>query len=310
MKIALYIPNPERQQNWTTHLAELLPQHSVIPYDAITNPLEIDIAVVWRPPTGWLASLENLKLTVSIGAGIDHIMADENYPSNVPVLKTVGPDMAQRMREYVVLHVLNLHRRMPEIQHNQSDSSWHQLLTPIASSRKIGIMGLGGMGLASAKALAALDFTVSAWSSSPHELDGIANYSGDAQLGPFLNQSDILVCLLPLTEKTKGILNSSLFQQLPIGASIINAARGAHLLENDLLEALASGQLAHATLDVFAQEPLPEEHPFWSHPKVTVTPHIASLIDPTSGGHIIANNIERFIRGDDLPDMADTKKRY
>lgn len=312
MKIVVFVPNKQRQASWTEHLASLLPQHDVTHYDdtASTNPNEIDIAVVWRPPTGWLASLPNLRLTVSIGAGIDHVVQDESYPPHVPILKTVGPDMVQRMSEYVLLQVLRLHRRLPELQKHQAAHRWDQLLTPVASQRCVGIMGLGRMGTAAARVLSNIGFQVSAWSASRHDIEHVSCFAGEQELPHFLQQTDILVCLLPLTPKTHNILNATLFQQLPPGASIINAARGQHLVESDLLHALESGHLSQATLDVFVEEPLPTQHPFWSHPNILVTPHVASLIDPLSGGQIIADNIEAFLQDRPLTDLTRAQRCY
>ena len=310
MNIALYLPSAEKTDWWVQHLGTLLPEHTVLAHTAVTTPSDVDIAVVWRPPGGWLASLPNLKLTVSIGAGIDHIAEDPQYPSHIPVLKTVGPDMVQRMREYVVLHVLRLHRLLPLLQEYQSQVIWKQPITPIAPQRQVGIMGMGSMGKVAARSLAELGFDVRCWSRSTKDIPGVKSYAGDEQMQNFLSGTEILVCLLPLTETTKGILNGTLFASLPKGACLINAARGQHLMEQDLLDALADGQISQATLDVFTTEPLPQDHEFWLHPKVLVTPHVASLIDPVSGGKIIAENIKRYTRGEMLEGMTDVNKGY
>lgn len=295
---------------WAQHLKELLPEHTVLAYPAISSRSDIDIAVVWRPPEGWLSSLPNLQLTVSIGAGIDHIVEDPSYPREIPVLKTVGPDMIQRMREYILLHVLRLHRKLPLLQELQSHTIWQQPITPIASNRQVGVMGMGGMGTAAAFSLADIGFNVRCWARSPRSIPGIHSFAGDEQLPEFLNDTEILVCLLPLTNMTKGILGNSLFSQLPQGACVINAARGQHLIEQDLLDALESGQISQATLDVFTTEPLPDKHEFWQHPNILVTPHVASLIDPVSGGKVIADNIQLYVNGQSLVDLTEAVKGY
>lgn len=310
MNIALYLPNVKRMDWWAQHLGELLPEHTVLTHSAIQSPTDIDIAVVWRPPEGWLGSLPNLQLTISIGAGIDHIMEDPNYPANIPIVKTVGPDMIQRMREYIVLHVLRLHRQLPLLHQYQSQSLWKQPITPTALQRQVGIMGMGGMGEAAATSLAYLDFDVRCWCRSQRSVQGVQSFAGDEQLQEFLTGTDILVCLLPLTDTTKHILNKTLFAYLPRGASLINAARGQHLVESDLLDALQEGQLSQATLDVFTKEPLPEDHAFWQHPQILVTPHVASLIDPVSGGQVIADNITRYVSGEPLNDITEMSKGY
>lgn len=310
MNIALHMPTAGRLEWWATELSQLLPEHNVLPHSEVKSLNDVDIAVVWRPPTGWLASLPNLQLTVSIGAGIDHIVQDPSYPEAVPVVKTTGPEMIQRMREYIVLHVLRFHRQLPLLQAQQSQQRWKSLTTPVASMRQVGIMGMGGMGQAAAQSLVQLGFTVRCWSRSPKKIAGVQSFAGDEQLAAFAAGTDILVCLLPLTDATQGILAETLFSNLPQGACLINAARGQHLVDRDLLSALESGQLSNATLDVFHIEPLPEDHAFWMHPQILVTPHIASLIDPSSGGKIIAENIKRFAQGLEPNDMTASSQGY
>ena len=271
---------PARERWWLEHLQGLLPEMDCRPWSDPGRLEDIEIAVVWKPPAGGLRRFPNLKLIVSIGAGIDHVLADPELPRHVPILRTTGEDLTIRMREYVVLHVLRLHRRLPEIEAAQSRKEWLQLINPPAHERRIGVMGLGALGSDCAKALSAIGFDVAGWSRRRKATDGIESFAGDQELGPFLERSEILVCLLPLTPKTEGILNADLFRRLPEGACIINAARGGHLVEADLLDALDDGRIGAATLDVFHTEPLPASSPFWSHPKVLVTPHVASLIDP------------------------------
>ncbi|MEM0908451.1 MAG: glyoxylate/hydroxypyruvate reductase A [Pseudomonadota bacterium] len=301
---------PARQEWWRDHLQSLLPE---VPVRSWEDPGPLDAvryAVVWRPPAGGLARFPNLEVIVSIGAGIDHILVDPELPANVPIIRTTGDDLTVRMREYVCLHVLRLHRRLPEIEAGQAVREWRQIVNPPAHQRRVGVMGLGNLGGDAAKALSTLGFNVAGWSRSAKTREGVTTFCGDDGLANFLARSEILVCLLPLTEATRGILSEKLFNQLPKGASVINAARGEHLVDDDLLAALDSGQLTGATLDVFHTEPLPAEHPFWAHPKVLVTPHVASLIDPEAGGKMIAQNLRRFIAGEPVPDLVDLAKGY
>ena len=300
MTIALSLPNPEKLAWWVDHLGTLLPDHEVKPASEITAKDDVTYAVVWQPPSGLLAGYPNLKATISIGAGIDHIAADPGYPAAIPVVKTIGPDMTQRMCEYVALHVLNLHRQLPDLQTAQSAGDWRQIVTPTAPNRKVGVLGLGHLGKSAALTLHSLGFDVAGWSRSGKAPDGIEGFQA-AKLDMFLARNDILVCLLPLTSETKGMLCTKTFAKMPTGASLINAARGAHLVEDDLIAALETGQISRATLDVFNTEPLPKGHPFWNHPKVLITPHIASLIDPVSGGEVIAANI-RMLEAGETPD--------
>jgi glyoxylate/hydroxypyruvate reductase A len=237
------------------------------------------------------------------------VAADSAYPTAVPVIKTLGPDMTQRMREYVALHVLRLHREQPVFEANQRARLWDQRVIPTAQRRRVGILGMGHLGRAAAATLRDLGFDVAGWSRSGTGIEGVAGFGAEA-FGTFLARTEILVCLLPLTPDTRGILNAKTFAELPRGAGLINAARGDHLIEEDLLAALASGRLSHATLDVFATEPLPGEHPFWDHPAVTVTPHVASLIDPVSGGAVIAGNILAFDAGREVPGLTRIDRGY
>jgi glyoxylate/hydroxypyruvate reductase len=293
--VAVSLPNQERLAWWVNHLAELLPDRRVLAANDVTDADAVDYAVVWMPPTGMIAGWPNVKAVISIGAGIDHITCDKEFPSGVPIIKTIGPDMTQRMREYIALHVLRFHRELPDLERSQKNSTWEQVFTPTAPNRNIGILGMGHFGKACALTLRDLGFNVSGWSRSGTAVAGIETYNSDG-LEAFLAQTEILVCLLPLTDETSGILNAKLFEKLPAGAKVINVGRGQHLVEQDLLAALESGQISSAVLDVFTTEPLPKDHVFWTHEKITVTPHVASLIDPISGGKIIADNIGEFDR--------------
>lgn len=301
---------PSRAQWWKEHLRGLLPEIECRLWDDPGDPDDIRYAVVWKPPAGGLKRFRNLEVIVSIGAGIDHILVDPELPQGIPIIRTTGHNLSQRMREYVCLHVLRLHRRLPEIEAAQIRREWLQLVNPPAYARKVGVMGLGNLGADCAKTLAAIGFDVAGWSRRQHSIDGIRCFAGAESLASFLAETEILVCILPLTPATIGILNTELFAQLPQGASIINAARGEHLVDNDLLAALESGQIGAAVLDVFHTEPLPDDHPFWDHPNVLVTPHVASLIDPVAGGKAIADNLRRFIRGDAVPDLVDLDQGY
>lgn len=301
---------PARAQWWKEHLRSLLPEMECRLWDDPGDPGEVDIAVVWKPPPGGLKRFSNLRAIVSIGAGIDHVLADPELPKGIPIIRTTGLDLRVRMREYVTLHALRLHRRLPEIEAAQARGEWLQLVNPPAYERRVGVMGLGNLGADCALTLKAVGFDVAGWTRQPKDLAGINCFFGERGLTPFLERTEILVCLLPLTEATRSILNAELFARLPLGACVINAARGEHLVDDDLFEALASGHIRAATLDVFHQEPLPAEHPFWSHQGVTVTPHVASLIDPVAGGEAIAANIKKFLAGEPVADLVDLEQGY
>ncbi|EEX14892.1 putative 2-hydroxyacid dehydrogenase GhrA [Citreicella sp. SE45] len=310
MTVALYLPLEDKTQWWVDMLAEMLPGWTVKALDAVTDPAEVEYAVVWRPRTGDIAKFPNLKAVVSIGAGIDHVLADSELPEGVPIIRTVGDDLTQRMREYVALHVLRHHRDMPRQLQAQAEKDWHAIVVPVAPNRTVGVMGLGNLGAAAAQTLSALGFNTRGWSRSPKDIAGVETFAGPEGMDAFLDGCEILVNLLPLTEQTTGILNAELFGKLAEGACLINCARGPHLVDADLLEALESGQIKQATLDVFHIEPLPAEHQFWDHPAITVTPHVASQIDAVTGGRIIAANLKTFEETGTCADLADAKRGY
>jgi glyoxylate/hydroxypyruvate reductase A len=248
----------------------------------VEDPDSIDWAVVWKPPHGLLAGLTGLKCVFSLGAGVDHVLSDPEFPAHVPLSRVVDPYLTAGMSEYVVLHVLAHHRGLFRSIAAQADARWDWFAAPRADETTVGIMGLGELGLDAVRKLKPLGFRLAGWSATPKIEPGLVSFAGSGQLREFLSQTDILVCLLPLTDATRGILNSATFDLLPSGARLINVARGAHLIATDLVDALDSGHLAGATVDVFTEEPLPPGNPLWSHPKVKITPHIASLTDPRS----------------------------
>ncbi|MFC0266457.1 2-hydroxyacid dehydrogenase [Kushneria aurantia] len=286
-------PQAERVAAWIARLAPLLPAFRLAAIDEAVAPERVRYAVVWKPSPGALAPFTALRAVVSLGAGIDHIPADALPAHRPPILRTTGEALTQRMREYVCLQVLRHHRDMPQLAAAQRRAEWQPQVTPPAPERRVGVMGLGLLGSAAATSLAALGFDTRGWARSPHQLGGVTTFAGD-ELNDFLAGCEILVCLLPLTDATRDILDHRLLARLPRGAGLINAGRGEHLVEADLLDALASARLSHATLDVFRQEPLPADHPFWHHPQITVTPHIASMIDAPTGSRLVAENIRRF----------------
>jgi glyoxylate/hydroxypyruvate reductase len=295
---------------WRAQLTRLTHELDVRVWPEIGDPTEIDYALVWRPETGFLASLPSLKLILSLGAGVDHLLGDPQLPRHIPIVRLVDPHMTDAMSEYVVLQVLRLHRRDLDYRAQQEAGVWRELDQPNAVERRVGILGLGELGQDAAKKLKALGFDVAGWSRSEKNLTGIASYAGAPGLSQLLPRSEILVCLLPLTTETEGILNASTLALLPRGAALINAARGAHLVEADLLAALASGQVSAAVLDVFRQEPLPADHPFWRHPRVILTPHVAAFTNPTTAAPIILDNIRRFEDGRPLLNRVDLARGY
>ena len=295
---------------WRAQLTRLTQELEVRVWPEIGDPAAIDYALVWRPEPGFLASLPNLKLILSLGAGVDHLLGDPRLPLHLPILRLVDPHMTDAMSEYVVLQVLRLHRRDLDYRNQQGAGVWRELDQQNAGQRRVGILGLGELGQDAAKKLKALGFDVAGWSRSEKAVEGVRSYAGAAGLAPLLGRSEIIVCLLPLTAETEGILNKRTLALLPKGAALVNAARGAHLVEEDLLAALASGQISAAVLDVFREEPLPVDHPFWHHPRVVVTPHIAAFTNPATAASIILDNIRRFEEGRPLLNRVDPARGY
>ena len=295
---------------WRAQLTRLTQELEVRVWPEIGDPAAIDYALVWRPEPGFLASLPNLKLILSLGAGVDHLLGDPRLPLHLPILRLVDPHMTDAMSEYVVLQVLRLHRRDLDYRNQQGAGVWRELDQQNAGQRRVGILGLGELGQDAAKKLKALGFDVAGWSRSQKSIPGVRSYTGAAGLAPLLGRSEIIVCLLPLTAETEGILNKRTLALLPKGAALVNAARGAHLVEEDLLAALASGQISAAVLDVFREEPLPVDHPFWHHPRVVVTPHIAAFTNPATAAPIILDNIRRFEEGRPLLNRVDPARGY
>ncbi len=254
------------------------------------GPVEgIRYAIVAKPPAGLLASLPNLQAILSLWAGVDHITSDPSWPRHVPIYRMIEPGLTGGMVEFVLSQVLNLHLGNYEIVASQARKEWLRAprgpfgLEPMIADRTVGILGLGEMGRNCATALRGLGFPVLGWSRSAKRIEGVACHHGDAGLSDVLTRSEILVNLLPLTPETENILDAARLAMLPRGAGLINVGRGQHVVEADLLRALESGQLSRAVLDVFREEPLPQDHPFWIHPQITVYPHIASVTRVRTG---------------------------
>jgi glyoxylate/hydroxypyruvate reductase len=306
----LFYSTVDSAARWRDALARLDPGLDIRIWPAIGDPREIDYALVWRPPSGLLASLPNLKLILSLGAGIDHIFGDPRLPRHLPIVRLVDPYLSDAMSEYVALQVLRLHRHDLDYQDQQRAGIWRELPQKNAGERPVGILGFGEIGQHAARKLAALGFPVSGWTRSERKIAGFATYAGGAGLQQMLAATEILVCLLPATPQTEGILCARTFAALPRGAGLVNAGRGRHLVEEDLIPALDSGQLYAAALDVFREEPLPPEHPFWHHPRILVTPHIAGITNPFTAAPIILDNIRRYEAGLPLLNQLDPAQGY
>ena len=309
MPVVLFHSGSNNAERWRAALAEAMPELEFRVSSDPGDKGEIEYALVWKPPAGLLASLPRLKVIASLGAGVDHILADPTLP-DLPVVRLVDPHMVAAMSEFVVTQVLRLHRQDLVYAAQQRRGEWRERWQPNADERRVGILGLGTMGTDAALKLKALGFDVAGWSRRPKDVPGVRSYAGESGLAGMLAQTQILVCLLPLTADTDGILNARLFARLPRGAMLLNAGRGAHLVEEDLVPALDSGQLSAAVLDVFRQEPLPSSHPFWRDERIVVTPHIAATTNPRTAAFIVADTFRRARDGQPLLNVVDRAARY
>ena len=295
---------------WLAELRKFIPDLEMRVFPEIGDRRDIDAALVWKPQPGLLAALPNLKLIVSLGAGVDHLLADATTPRHVPVARLVDPYMTEAMSEYVLTQVLRIHRQDFAYRAQQSARVWRELPQINASERRVGVLGLGELGSDVARKLSVLGFRVGGWSRRERRLPGIETFHGTSGLITLARRSNIVVCLLPLTRETADVMDAKLFAAIPRGGAIINAARGRHLVEADLLAALESGQLSAAVLDVFAEEPLPAEHPFWNHPKIIVTPHAAAATHAPTAAAGVAENLKRLADGRPLINLVDIHSGY
>jgi glyoxylate/hydroxypyruvate reductase A len=306
----LFKTSPTSMARWRPHLAAGLPGQDIRIWPEIGDKAAIDYALVWLPEPGMLASLPNLKLIVSLGAGVDHILRDPELPPGVPILRLVDPHMTLAMSEYIVLQVLRLHRQDIDYRAQQAAAEWRERAQKNAAERTVGILGFGQLGQDAGRKLRAIGFDVAGWSRSAKAAPGFATFAGPDGLDRLLARSEILVSLLPMTPETEGILDGALFARLPRGAGIINAGRGRQVVEDDLLAALETGQLSAAVLDVFREEPLPPAHPFWRHPRIVITPHVAAETHPPTALSIIAKAIGDLEAGLPLANLIDPRRGY
>lgn len=305
----LYRSDAPRAAAWAHYFAEHAPDLDFRVWPDAGDLDEVEYLIAWQAPAEFIAKLPRLKVFFSSGAGVDHVDFSA-LPKHVPIVRMVEPGIINGMVEYVSLAVLALHRDFFDYVAAKTARVWDPLEVPPASARTIGVMGMGALGRAVLERLASYGFDLRGWNRSPREMDGVESFAGPDQLQPFLGGCDVLICLLPLTSATRGILNRELFSLLPAGAALINVGRGPHLVDADLLEALDSGRLSRAILDVTEPEPLPAEHPFWAHPRVFLTPHVASMTQPESAAPILLENVRRHQRGEPLADVIDRSRGY
>lgn len=305
----VYKAEPERGEEWRALFRQLAPDMLFYVWPETGPAHEVRYLAVWEPPDRLMEHFPNLELLFSVGAGVDQLEG-AGIPEHVPVVRMTEPGIAQDMAEYVTLAVLALHRDWPLYLERQRRKVWQEQRNVPASRRRIGVLGLGMLGRQALRQLQPFGFPLAGWSRSGGEIDGVEVFAGEAQLSAFLARTDILVCLLPLTDQTRGLLNRQLFAHLPQGAALVNVGRGAHLINDDLLTALEEGQLRAAVLDVCDPEPLPEDHPFWHDPRIVITPHVASMTRPETAVTTVLEVIAQHRAGLPLTGLVDRRKGY
>ena len=284
------------------------PELDVVMHDD-SRAAHAEVAACWDPPRGAMARMPNLKLIHSIAAGVDNILSDPALPA-LPLCRVVDPQHARGMSEFVTWGVLHFHRRMDRVLANQARSRWERFDQAHPATCTVGVMGLGEIGSRVAGDLLRLGFSVRGWARRPRPLPGIDLFEGEASLQAFLAGTDVLVCLLPLTGQTRGILDARTFASLRPGAKLIHVGRGEHLVTEDLVAALASGRLGGAIVDVFPVEPLPMDDVLWQTPNLIVTPHMASVASSETIGLQVAQNVQRLVRGEPLHNLVDVQRGY
>lgn len=302
-------------EDWRARFQALLPEMPIVTLGEPFDRRAVHYVACWKHPEGSLAGLPNLAVIFSLGAGVDFLFADERLPQ-VPIARVVDPDLTTRMSEYVVLHCLSILRQQRRYERQQRDRLWEDDRNqPAARSVRVGVMGLGELGLDAVQKLKVMGFDVAGWSRSPKSIEGLATYAGEDGMTEFLSRTDILVSLLPLTPDTRGLINADLLARLAQngrlgGPFLINAGRGGLQVEADILAALDAGTLKGAVLDVFEQEPLPAQSGLWDHPAVVVTPHNAAMSEPEAIATLIAAQIRRIEAGGTLENVVDPARGY
>lgn len=310
MTTILFKGDSESSQSWQQAMLTAMPAVDFRIWPHYGSPQDIEFLLLWGMPDQDFRSFPNLRAVFSLGAGVDHLLGDDSLPRGVPIVRLVDDDLTTGMSEYILLNVLRFQRLDPIYRSQQRRQKWLRHTPPSAAETRVGILGLGELGRDAALKLAALGYNVAGWSRTPKDIAGIETFTGDDGLQAHLRRTRILVCLLPLTEQTRGILNLQVFRSLEDDAFLINAGRGGHLIEQDLLTALDTGVLAGAALDVFDVEPLPPGHAFWRHPRLILTPHVASLTNPRSASSRISESILRIERGETLKHVVDLGRGY
>lgn len=305
----LYKADPQRGALWAQLFAQKAPRQTFRIWPDIGPASAVRFLAAWEPPQDIEQLFPNLELLFSVGAGVDQFDFSA-LPPGLPVLRMLEPGILAGMVEYVSLAVLALHRDLPGYLRQRRRAEWRPMTVVAAPRRRVGVLGLGTLGQAVLAQLRGFGFDCAGWSRSRHAMEMVQCFAGESELGAFLARTDILVCLLPLTAATRGLLNTALFNALPFGAGLVQVGRGPQLVAQDLLAALARGQIGDAVLDVCEPEPLPPAHPFWQHPRIWLTPHIASMTQPETAVEVVLENLRRYQAGEPLVGLVDRERGY
>jgi glyoxylate/hydroxypyruvate reductase A len=309
--MSLLLIAPDRDMTpWAKALEDEDPNLDIEIWPNVANNKNVQFAVSWNQPKHVLDQYPNIKAVSSLGAGADHLLEDEALPESVTICRVVAPSLVQQMKEYVLGTVINIQRNLVQYIRQKDIGQWEARSHPLAKEVGIGVLGLGELGQPVAQQLDHVGYGVSGWSRSKKNIDHINTFAGQEELNSFLNHTQILICLLPLTQETEGILDLELFKQLDSPSWIVNVARGEHLIDEDLIYALDSNILKGAWLDVFNEEPLPDKHAFWNRESIIITPHIASITKPSEVAGQIVENYKRALSGMDLNYTVDREVGY
>ncbi|HEA30108.1 MAG TPA: glyoxylate/hydroxypyruvate reductase A [Leeuwenhoekiella sp.] len=306
----LLIRNDKNYDPWLKAIKKIDPDFPVFIPENVKNKEDIQMILTWKAPHGSFDHYPNVEVIGSLGAGVDHLFEDPSLPKTIKMTRIVDENLIGDMREFVLGLALNSIKNLNTYVAFQKENTWKPIPYRRVTNVTVGIMGLGVLGEAVAETLHKNGFKLTGWANSKKDIEGLKSFAGNEQLDDFLTTAEILVCLLPLTEETKDILDKKLFNKLPENAYVINVARGGHLVDEDLLDVLKQEKLSGAALDVFHTEPLPENHPFWENEKILITPHTASKSDPASIANQIVDNYNRLQSGEDLKNTVSRDKNY
>ncbi len=309
MSIAIVFNNKDTQP-WAEGLQAVLPKATIEVYPNISQASAVTFALCWKPSVGVLEQFPQLQAVQSAGAAVEHITRTQTLPTQVQLARIVDPKLTNDMWEFLLAGTMAHLRGFTHYQHQQANKLWQQQPYATIEQTTIAVLGLGKIGAQVAQNFGQLGFKVKGWANSAKQLPAVECYHGNDGLNQCLHEASVLINLLPLTEATEGILNKINLQNAASGAYLINVGRGEHLVETDLLDLLQQGQLSGALLDVFRQEPLPPEHPFWAHPQIRLTPHVASLTSQASAVAQIAQNYRLHLAGQPLQHTVSLAKGY